>query len=124
MMAIIIGCSEGISNTRMESGEKTYEGYCQTCHMNDGKGVPDLNAPLAGSSFVNGDKEKLITIVLKGSAAFEGGPERSYRNVMASMAQLTDEQIADVLTYVRNSFTNKADAISPEEVGLVRAKTK
>jgi mono/diheme cytochrome c family protein len=121
---ILVACSDGISSAKIEAGKKVYATYCQSCHMDDGGGVPDMNAPLLGSAYVVGDKEKLISIVLQGSAAFEGGVERPYRNVMASMAQLSNEQISDVLTYIRNSFSNKADAISSEEVQSVRAKTK
>jgi mono/diheme cytochrome c family protein len=117
----IAGCGQGISTARMERGKKVYQAYCQSCHMEDGAGVPDMNAPLKASPYVAGDKEKLISIVLKGSAAFEGGPERPYRNIMASMASLSDKEIADVLTYVRNSFTNKGSAVEAEEV-LVQRK--
>lgn len=113
---------EGISSEKMVAGKKVYDTYCLGCHMTDGTGVPDMNAPLAGSAYVAGDKEKLITIVLQGSAAFANDPERPYKNLMGSMSNLSNQEIADVLTYVRNSFGNKAPVIAVEDVQSVREK--
>src|SRR5688572_3209675 len=117
-----MGCGGGISEARMENGKKIYATNCQSCHMDDGGGVPGMNAPLKGSQYVAGDKEKLISIVLYGSKAFTSDSERKYQNKMPSQPNLTDQQIADVLTYVRNSFNNKASAISAEEVKPLREK--
>ncbi len=124
LMGIIFltGCGGGIPEARMESGKKIYATYCQSCHMDDGAGVPGMNAPLKGSKYVAGDKEKLISIVLHGSKAFVNDPERKYQNKMPSLASLADQQIADVLTYIRNSFNNKGAAIAPGEVKPVREK--
>jgi mono/diheme cytochrome c family protein len=117
------GCGGGgISEATMESGKKVYQAYCQSCHMEDGAGVPRMNAPLIGSQYVAGDKEKLINSVLHGSEAFANDPGRKYQNKMPSLANLTDQEIADVLTYIRNSFNNEESAIEPEEVQLARKK--
>jgi mono/diheme cytochrome c family protein len=124
-IVFLASCGEkGISAERMKEGGKVYQTYCEGCHMNNGGGVPDMNAPLKGSSFVAGEKEKLIEIVLKGSAAFANDPNRPYKNLMASMANLSDQQLADVLTYIRNSFGNKAPAVESGEVAVVRGKIK
>ncbi|MEP6594754.1 MAG: cytochrome c [Ginsengibacter sp.] len=124
LMGIIFltGCGGGIPEARMESGKKVYVTYCQSCHMDDGAGVPDMNAPLRGSKYVAGDKDKLVSIVLHGSKAFVNDPGRTYQNKMPSLANLADQQIADVLTYIRNSFNNKGSAIVPEEIKSVREK--
>lgn len=116
------GCKSGISEARMENGKKVYQTYCQSCHMENGAGVPRMNGPLIGSKYVAGGKEKLISIVLHGSAALANDPERKYQNTMPSMSNLTDQEIADVLTYIRNSFNNKGLEITPEEVKPVREK--
>jgi mono/diheme cytochrome c family protein len=115
-------CGGGISEEKMASGKKVYQTYCQACHMDEGGGVPRMNAALKGSPYVAGDKEKLISIVLHGSQAFGNDPSRHYQNTMPPQATLTDEQIADVLTYVRNSFSNKGSAIEPADVKTVREK--
>lgn len=121
-VVLFTGCEGGIPEATMESGKKAYQAYCQSCHMDDGAGVPGMNAPLTGSKYVAGEKEKLISIILHGSAAFANDPGRTYQNTMPSLANLTDREIADALTYIRNSFNNKGSAIAPEDVKPVREK--
>ncbi|WP_256010680.1 c-type cytochrome [Desertivirga xinjiangensis] len=103
----------------LERGKEMYATYCVTCHQTDGGGVPNLNAPLIKSSNVVGDKKKLINILLKGMQGIDIDGE-SYSNVMPSASYLTDQQIADVLTYIRNNFENKASAVTAAEVNLIR----
>lgn len=117
----------GQTNTTAASiarGKVLYQNICLACHQADGSGVPRMNPPLIRTSFVLGDKTKLITIVLKGlndDVEIEG---EYYSNPMPPQAQLKDQEIADVLTYVRNSFGNKAGAVKAAEVKVVRAKIK
>jgi mono/diheme cytochrome c family protein len=108
----------------MARGKKVYDTYCITCHQADGGGVPQLNPPLEKTSYVLGSKTKLIRVVLKGLDTHEEIDGETYSNVMAPFNYLTDQQIADVLTYVRNSFGNKATTITPGDVKYVRARTK
>ena len=82
-----------------------------------------MNPPLINTSYVLGDKEQLIGIVLKGLKNVKIEDE-TYTNPMPSFKQLKDQEIADVLTYVRNSFGNKASAVTAADVKAVRAKTK
>lgn len=106
-------------------GKTIYLERCLACHQVDGGGVPHLNPPLDGASGVLGkDKARLIRIVLKG---FEERVELDgeyYSNNMAAHADLSDRQIADVLTYIRNSWSNKAAAVTVAEVKTVRAGIK
>jgi mono/diheme cytochrome c family protein len=104
-------------------GEKVFKKYCISCHQADGGGVPHMNPPLINTSYVLGDKEQLIGIVLKGLKNVKIEDE-TYTNPMPSFKQLKDQEIADVLTYVRNSFGNKAPAVTAADVKAVRAKTK
>ena len=100
-------------------GARIYASYCAVCHMDDGTGVTNLNAPLKKSSNVLGNKSKLIKTLLDG---LKGGKldGEIYSNAMPSHNFLTDRQIADVLTYIRSSFGNKASAVSSEEVSALR----
>ena len=107
-----------------EAGKKVYNQNCLSCHMADGSGVPGLNPPLIKTQWVLGDKKKLINIVLKGfndPITIDG---EDYANPMPAQAYLTDQQIADVLTYVRNSFGNKATPVTAAEVKVQRAAKK
>lgn len=101
-------------------GEAVYKKECLSCHQADGGGVPHMNPPLAQSTNVLKDKKKIISIVLKGMTDRVPLDDEYYSNVMASHSYLTDQQIADVLTYVRNSFGNKATAVTVAEVKGVR----
>ncbi|GAB3949400.1 hypothetical protein GCM10028805_25510 [Spirosoma harenae] len=102
-------------------GQKIYEQNCLSCHQTDGSGVPGLNPPLRGTDWVLGDKTRLINVVLKGLQGQEIEGD-SYDNSMPAHDFLTDAQIADVLTYIRSSFGNKADAITPDEVKTTRGQ--
>ena len=108
----------------MERGKKVYDQYCMPCHMQDGAGVPRLNPPLVKTSYVLGDKKTIIEIVLKGFDAQVEIEGEYYQNAMAPHDFLTDEQIADVTNYVRNSFGNKASVVVPSDVKAVRASLK
>jgi mono/diheme cytochrome c family protein len=84
-----------------------------------------MNPPLDGASAVRGkDKVKLIQVILKGMTDRVEIDGEFYTNNMAPHADLTDQQVADVLTYIRNSWSNKAGTITAEEVKSVRAKIK
>jgi mono/diheme cytochrome c family protein len=83
-----------------------------------------MNPPLIKTKWILGDKTKLIQVVLKGMKGETEINGDSYHNVMAPHGDLTDVQIADVLTYVRNSFGNKASAVTPAQVKRVRGITK
>ncbi|CAN5329970.1 hypothetical protein BH10BAC4_BH10BAC4_12880 [soil metagenome] len=102
-------------------GQLVYTQYCIACHMKDGLGAPPMNPPLAGTSFMKGDKDIVINVVLKGMSG-EAVDGQKYHNVMPPLDFLTNEQVADVLTYVRNSFGNNESLISSEEVGAARNK--
>lgn len=108
----------------IDRGQKVYLKVCLSCHMADGGGVPHMNPPLTQTSYILGDKAKIIDIVLHGLTTREPIDDEYYSNNMAPHTDLTDQEIADVLTYVRNSFGNKASAVSVAEVKAVRSKKK
>lgn len=114
----------GPTQASVERGKQIYSKVCAACHQKDGGGVPRLNPPLIKTDYVLGDKTRLINIVLKGFNQPIEIDDEEYTNPMPPQPQLTDQQIADVLTFVRNNFGNKASAVTPAEVKVVRAKTK
>jgi glucose/arabinose dehydrogenase/mono/diheme cytochrome c family protein len=102
-------------------GKAVYDTYCVACHMDNGLGAPGMNPPLAGTEIVNGDPSKLIDIVLNGFKEPTVINGELYQNVMPAQAFLTDQQIADVLTFVRSSFGNSAGAVSADDVSRKRS---
>jgi len=106
------------------NGKIVYTQNCASCHQVDGHGVQNMNPPLIQTSYVLGDKTKLITIILNGFNEDVEINGNTYSNTMASHDFLKDKEIADVLTYIRHSFGNKASAVSVVMVKSVRAKKK
>lgn len=103
------------------NGLKVYTQICISCHQADGGGVPRMNPPLIKTPWVLGDQKRLIKIVLNGFKEDVEISGDNYTNVMPSFAYLKDQEIADVLTYVRNNFGNKASAITLKQVTATRA---
>ncbi len=110
-------------------GKTQFNAVCITCHQAQGQGVPGVYPPLAGSEWVNGPADRVIRIVLyglKGDVHVEGKVFNAasmpvFGQVAGSAYNWTDQKIAAVLTYVRQDFGNKADPITPDEVGAVRS---
>jgi mono/diheme cytochrome c family protein len=106
-------------------GKTVYLQRCMVCHQADGGGVPKLNAPLDGSSAVNGsDVSKLIKYIVKGFADRVEIDGELYSNAMPAAADLTDQQIADVLTFIRSNWSNKAGPVTTLQVKQTRSKLK
>jgi cytochrome c oxidase cbb3-type subunit 2 len=119
---------------QISSGKEIYMkaapggGLCFTCHQPNGQGITGQFPPLAGSDWVLGEKERLIKISIHGLMGEIEVNGVKYNNVMAPPGippgSLTDQQIADVLTYIRNEWGNSASAVSPEEVATIRSSVK
>ena len=120
---VVVG-SKSTLQSATTRGKLVYSVNCLSCHQANGSGVGNLNPPLYGTEWVTGNKNTLIQMVLKGSKGQVEIDGEKFHNTMPAQAHLTDQQIADVLTYIRNGFGNKASIISPAEVKAQRAKTK
>jgi len=112
-----------VSKQSIERGKTIYQTYCLACHQADGSGVGTLNPPIV-KEWAGGDKTKIIRMILKGSVGKVEIDGDVFSNTMPAQPAFTDQQIADVLTYVRTNFGFKASAVTPVEVKAVRAKTK
>lgn len=115
---------QGNITASIKRGKEIYNQYCLACHQTDGAGVPRMNPPLIRTKWVMGDKDDLIKIVLKGMNEEIEVDGEMYHNTMPPHNFLSDQQVADVLTFVRNNFTNKASAVTVAEVKAVRAKAR
>jgi mono/diheme cytochrome c family protein len=108
----------------MARGKIVYNNICLACHMADGKGVPMMNPPIVNTEYVLGDKTRLIKIVLNGFKEDVQINGQTFSNNMTPHSDLKDQQIADVLTFVRRSFGNKASRVYTLDVKKVRAANK
>ena len=102
----------------MERGKKVYNAVCIACHQANGQGVPTLFPPLAKSDYLMADKARSIRIVLKGQSGPITVNGKPYNQVMPPQP-LKAPHVADVLTYVRNSWGNSGDAVTVAEVEAV-----
>jgi glucose/arabinose dehydrogenase len=100
---------------------QVYYNYCVNCHQIDGKGDGTRFPPLANSEWVTGDKNRLITVLLNGLQGPITIDGKSFNYVMPPHNFLKDEELSQVLTYIRKSFGNNADAVTTEEVRKMRA---
>ena len=112
------------------AGKEIYEkdAYCGTCHQENGKGLASVGyPPLAGTEWVTGNQERLIKVTLRGlhgPMTVLGVDYPGQVPMTPFGGLLDDDEVAAVLTYVRNSFGNQADPVKPEYVAEIREKIK
>lgn len=104
---------------RKEFGRETYMAVCQACHMADGSGIEGAFPPVAESNYLNEDPMKGVSAVVHGLQGEIKVNGETYNGVMPRQ-NLTNEEVANVITFVLNSFGNSGGEITPEEVETVR----
>ena len=107
-------------------GKAIYDGLCLACHQPDGRGLPGIYPPLAGSEWVAGEARPLMRIVLHGLSgplSVNGQAFGVLNPLPMPPMGLSDQQLADVLSYVRGAFGNQAGAVTPAQVAAERAAT-
>jgi nitrite reductase (NO-forming) len=106
---------------KIEAGAKVYASTCAACHQPSGRGLANAFPPLGGSDYLMADKSRAIAVVLgglKGPVTVNG---QTYDGMMPPQSHIPDEDIANVLTYVRNSWGNTGDVVTKQEVAAKRS---
>jgi mono/diheme cytochrome c family protein len=104
-------------------GKQKFELACQICHQASGQGVPSQFPPLDGSEWVTGPIPRLVRIPMKGLAGPIEIKGQHWEGAMPDAgATFNDEELAALLTFVRNSWSNKAGPVTAEDVAKARAK--
>lgn len=111
-------------DAQVAAGRALYQGTCSVCHGGQGEGMEGVFPPLAESDFLMADKRRSIEVVLNGLEGPITVNGKDYDSVMPPMSQLSDDEIANILTFVRNSFGNQGEAVTAEEVRSVRQSTE
>src|SRR5690606_27338555 len=106
---------------RIEMGKQVYSQTCVACHQMNGEGLPNAFPPLAKSDYLNEDVNRAIDIVLNGMSGEITVNGNKYNSVMTAQ-NITDEEIANVLTYIYNNWDNNKTEVTPEMVKAVRNK--
>ena len=101
-------------------GGAIFAANCAACHQANGQGLPGVFPPLAGSEWVVGDPKVLANILLHGVSGKIEVAGQSFDGMMPAFAQLSDAEIAGVLTHIRSTWGNQAEAISADFVASVR----
>ena len=102
-------------------GKALYEKNCSSCHQASGEGLPGTFPPLAKNAFVTGDVTKLATVVVKGMNGKSEVNGKTYNGTMPAWhGQLTNEEIAAVLTYIRSSWGNAASKVTEKQVAAIK----
>ncbi len=96
------GLAKSVAN-----GKTVYTNNCMNCHMEDGKGIANAFPPLAKSDYLKRPAKDLIAVILKGQSGEVKVNGVVYNGNMPAQDYLTDEEIADVLNYISNSWGNK-----------------
>jgi mono/diheme cytochrome c family protein len=106
----------------MQAGSTVYDVHCGTCHLPTGLGSADTGPALAGSLVVQAnDPSSLINVILHGPQLPEPAPDLGHWQPMEAYGEkLTDEEVAQLASYVRNSWDNKGGAVTPEQVAKQR----
>lgn len=104
---------------KIELGQRLFASICAACHQPTGQGLPNVFPPLASSDYLNADKNRAIKLVINGRQGEVVVNGRTYNNSMPKFP-LGDEDVANVLTYVYNSFGNSGLEVQPDEVKRLR----
>jgi mono/diheme cytochrome c family protein len=100
-------------------GKDVYQTYCISCHMEKGEGLEGVYPPLAKSDYLMADKKRSIVQIMKGITGEIKVNGKTYNMDMMGV-ELSDQDVSDVLNYIRNSFGNKGSAVTPAEVKVAR----
>ena len=114
----------GAPKTKAEkivAGRRLFTSICAACHQPTGQGLPNVFPPLAGSDYLNADKNRAIKIVINGRQGEVIVNGRVFNNSMPQFP-LGDDDIANVLTFVYNSFGNSGLEVTPDEVKVLRSE--
>jgi nitrite reductase (NO-forming) len=109
---------------QIKAGGALFNGTCSVCHQNNGEGIASVFPPLAKSDFLNADKVRAIGVVLNGLSGPVTVNGNAYNSVMPPMSQLNDDEVANILTYVLNSWGNGGGQLHASDVAQHRANTK
>jgi len=109
---------------QINAGKSLFTGTCSVCHQDNGAGLVGVFPPLAKSDYLAGrSNEEIIRVVLNGLTGPVKVNGQDYNSVMPAMSQLTDDEVANILTYTQNSWDNKGGRVTKADVAKVRAAT-
>lgn len=122
LLLALAASAAGADSAVLERGRAAYAAHCMSCHQPEGQGVGNVFPPLAGSDYLMQDTERSIRIALQGMGGEITVNGVRFNGTMPPPVGLDDQSVADVLTFIRNSWGNQGDAVTPTQVSEVRAR--
>ena len=117
------GAVRSVATEAGNSPAALYATACASCHQSAGEGRFPVFPPLAGSPWVNGDPDRLVALTLHGISGPIDVNTVGYSGLMPGFPHLSDREIAEVLSYVRNSWGNETSRLTEADVSAVRMRT-
>jgi nitrite reductase (NO-forming) len=108
---------------QIQAGKELFMGTCSTCHQANGQGMAGVFPPIAASDYIKADPKSLPRVILHGLEGPVTVNGTDYNSIMPPMNQLTDDEVANISTYVLNSWNNPGGKVTKAEVAEMR-KTK
>ena len=126
VLAVFVGATSVSTAQDAAKGKKIYTEYCKTCHQETGKGMPKIYPPLEKSDYIKAQSvETLIREVVFGKSGKVKVNGQEYNGVMAPLPKkYTDQDIADVMTYVFTNFGNSKGKVTVAQVAAAKKKGK
>jgi mono/diheme cytochrome c family protein len=115
-----LACAAAVNAESPPAGQKLYARHCLSCHQADGYGVPNMQPAIAGGSWVKGDAQALALFVMSGGFDSAARKESENGNVMPPFRQLSDDDLAGILSYIRGKFGSGASPVSAADVAAAR----
>jgi len=107
---------------QMKAGQALFAGTCSTCHQGSGQGLPGVFPPLAKSDYFAKDPMRVVDVVMRGLSGPVKVNGEAYNSVMPPLAQLTDDEVANITTYVLNSWGNPGGRVTKGQVAKARVQ--
>jgi len=107
---------------QIDAGKQLFAGTCSTCHQAEGQGMAGVFPPLAGSDYIAADPKRVPTVILHGLVGPVTVNGTDYNSNMPPMNQLTDDEVANISTYVLNSWGNPGGRVTKAEAAAIRAQ--
>jgi nitrite reductase (NO-forming) len=105
---------------QIAAGKQLFAGTCSTCHQAEGQGMAGVFPPLAKSDYIAADRKRLTSVMLHGLQGPVTVNGKEYNSIMPPMSQLTDDEVAQLATYVLNSWGNPGGHVTKDEAAAAR----
>ena len=105
---------------QIDAGKALFAGTCSTCHQPEGQGMEGVFPPLAKSDYIAADPKRVASVILHGLVGPVTVNGKDYNSNMPPMSQLTDDEVANISTYVLNSWGNPGGRVTKDEAAAIR----